>query len=275
MPPIPATDQLELSVDSGVAVVTLNRPQRLNAITDDMMRAFAGLWGGLDADPEVRVIVITGAGRGFCGGADVGALAEADEKPGEYQRLLSPRSCGVYKPVVAAVNGVCAGAGLHFVCDADLVLAADSATFLDPHVNVGQVSALEPISLSRVVPLGAVLRMVLLGSHERMTASRAQEVGLVSEVVPLERLMPRTRELASTIASASPAAVQGSLRAIWSGLDRGLSDALDEGWRILIDHRSHPDSREGPAAFLERRPPAWTVGPALSSDPSETPKEAE
>jgi enoyl-CoA hydratase/carnithine racemase len=99
--------------------------------------------------------------------------------------------------------------------------------------------------------------MVLLGRSERLDAARALELGLVSEVVPDDRLLDRALELATTVAQASPAAVQASLRAIWGSLDRGLDEALREGWDIILDHRGHPDAVEGPRAFAERRAPRW------------------
>ena len=155
------------------------------------------------------------------------------------------------------MNGVCAGAGLHFVADADIVICNEAATFLDTHVNVGQVTALEPIGLSRRIPFGLVTRMVCMGRHERITAQRAFDIGLVSEVVPAGQLMDRALEMARQVATASPATLQISLRAIWEGLDMGLTDAYHNGWGPLTAHWDHPDAAEGPKAFLEKREPHW------------------
>jgi (E)-benzylidenesuccinyl-CoA hydratase len=157
------------------------------------------------------------------------------------------------------VNGLCASAGLHFVADADIVICSENATFFDTHVHVGQVSALEPIGLSRRIPLGEVLRMVTMGKAYRMDAQRALELGLVSEVVALERLRARAVEIGHIIATASPQTVKTSLRAIWESLDRGLDEGLKHGYKLLQAHLDHPDATEGPAAFVAKRAPNWMV----------------
>jgi enoyl-CoA hydratase/carnithine racemase len=247
-----------------VAVLTFNRPDRLNALDATMKSALDTAWREIAADPEVRAVVTTGAGeRAFCSGADVGGLRDTmqDSQAATLQPYpqFTARQQRVFKPVICAVNGVCAGAGLHFVADADIVIASDNATFLDPHVDVGQVTAMEPIGLSRRIPLEAVLRMVVLGRSERVDARRALALGMVSEVVPVGGLRARAIELAAIAASKSPAAMQASLRAIWEGLDRSLGDALFRGFQDLMAHRSHPDALEGPRAFMEKREPRWTV----------------
>ena len=153
-------------------------------------------WQELDADPQVRVIVNTGAGDAFQTGLDVRQLAKDKDALREQSRRtkraelkLSAWHNGVQKPVIAAVNGVCAGGGLHFVADADIVIAASDATFLDPHVSIGQVSAYEVIALVRKSPMEPIVRMALAGRHERITAERARQLGILSEVVdPPERL---------------------------------------------------------------------------------------
>jgi enoyl-CoA hydratase/carnithine racemase len=211
----------------------------------------------------VRVIVITGGGRAFCSGADVGGLKEAAETTNDPSKVIVPkftnRMAGIWKPVIVAVNGVCAGAGLHFVADGDIVIASESSSFVDSHVNVGQVTALEPIGLLRKMSASAVLRMVILGKAERLNAQQALAAGLVSEVVPADQLIDRAMALAEIVAGVSPAAVQGSLKAVWESYEKPLAEAYANGFDILIRHRSHPDAVEGTAAFLEKRQPSWTV----------------
>ena len=148
-----------------IVVLTFNHPERLNALTAELRDRLTQIWPEIDADPSIRVVVLTGAGRGFCSGADMANRPVADAAaPGEPQLpRFTARQAHVYKPVITAVNGVCAGAGLHFVADADIVICSDKATFTDSHVNVGQVTALEPIGLSRKMPLGLVTRMVCVG----------------------------------------------------------------------------------------------------------------
>ena len=160
--------------------------------------------------------------------------------------------------MIAAVNGVCAGGGLHFVADADIVLAAADASFTDPHVSVGQASTMETIALMRKMPAEAVLRMALTGRHERMSAARAYELGMVSEVVdPPERLLEAAQQLAEKIARNSPAALRATKRALWGALEQGLTDACRAGAAELTGLWGHPDQTEGPAAFAEKREPRW------------------
>jgi enoyl-CoA hydratase len=270
--------ELLVERDGHVAVMTMNRPERLNAIDTEQIERLEAAWLELDADPDVRVIVFTGAGRGFCGGADlvarangasatrsVGSDANPDDiyphpRRGGGQIGFTARHCKVYKPVITAVNGVCAGAGLHFVADSDIVICSSNATFVDTHVNVGQITALEPIGLARRIPLGVVLRMVCLGKHERIDAKRALEIGMITEIVddPVA-LVPRAMELAELVATASPDTLRISLQSIWEGLDVGLQEAYLNGFRRVVGHWSHPDAIEGPKAFTEKREPQWTV----------------
>jgi enoyl-CoA hydratase len=157
------------------------------------------------------------------------------------------------------VNGVCAGGGLHFVADADVVIASSEATFLDPHVSVGQVSAYEVIGLLRKMPAEAVMRMALVGRHERLSAARALQLGMVSQVVPAADLERAAQELAEKIAHNSPAAMAATKRALWNALEVGLTDACRAGGRELVSMWGHPDQAEGPRAFAEKREPVWTA----------------
>lgn len=256
-----STDELLFERDGRVAVLTLNAPERLNALTHEMYDELAARWRELDADSSVRAVILTGAGRAFCAGAHVGGLTAAAERsaqdqPPSYPRFTA-RHLGFYKPVITAVNGVCAGAGLHFICDCDMVVAAASARFVDTHVDVGQVSALEPVGLLRRVPLERVLRMVVLGRAGSVDATEAVQIGLAGEVVPDDQLLPRAHELAQIAAAVSPATVQASLRAIWTSFELPLQKAYDLGYELIRAHRDHPDALEGVRAFSERRPPVW------------------
>ncbi len=245
--------------DGHVLFVELYRPDRLNALDWAMRTELEQLWTAVSAERDLRVVVLTGAGRGFCAGADVGDLAGPRRPYGEdvdAELSFLPGS-HLDVPVIVAVNGVCAGGGLHFVADADLAIASQTATFTDPHVSVGQVSALEPTSLAFRVPVPRLLRLALLGSSERLTAAEALTAGLVTEVVAPERLADRAAELASMIAANSPAAVAATRRALRSLERHLLHDAMVEGWAAVQRHWAHPDATEGPSAFAERRPPAW------------------
>lgn len=248
----------------GIALLTLNRPHAGNSINAKLDEEVGRIWEDVKADPHVTVVVLTGAGdRFFCSGADMKEWAETRELPmarlpdGRGFRLLA-RDHRVYKPIICAVNGVCGGGGLHFVNDSDIVICAAHATFMDPHVSVGQVSSEEPVALTRRVPFEFVMRLVLMGVHERVSAERAYQVGLVSEVVPGEQLLPRALAIAETVAKNSLAAMMKSKQAIVEGLEAGLSEALDHGFELIKSHWDHPDYIEGPRAFAEKRKPLWS-----------------
>ncbi|WP_067889789.1 enoyl-CoA hydratase/isomerase family protein [Nocardia vaccinii] len=240
-----------------------NRPERLNAYDSLMRQEFRRAWTELDSDPDVRVIVHTGTGRAFQTGAEVSDLEgeEVDQFSDTMRTLdlgLTGWHMNVGKPIITAVNGVCAGGGLHWIADADIVIAASDATFVDPHVSLGQVSALETIALMRKVPAEAILRMALVGSHERMTAQRAYELGMISQIVdPPDALHDAAQELAEKIARNSPAAMRATKRALWGALELGLTDACKAGATHLTSMWGHPDQNEGPAAFAAKRTPNW------------------
>jgi enoyl-CoA hydratase/carnithine racemase len=241
-----------------VLLVTLDRPARGNALDARMMSELSALWARVADDRDLRCVIVTGAGSSFCTGADVSMLA--DERRGadtadQELAFLPGRRIGI--PVIAAVNGTCAGGGLHFVADADFAIAAEGARFVDPHVTVGQVSALEPIQLRLRMRADILARMVLLGRHEMLDAAAAERAGLVSQVLPLDALLPTAWELAGRIASNSPEAVRLSRQALRATEERLIADDLELGWDAIRGHWDHPDASEGPAAYLEKREPKW------------------
>lgn len=260
-------DTLLVERHGPVGWLIFNRPDQLNAMNNAMRDELALAWRELDDDPAVRVIVHTGAGRAFQTGADVAELATDGVGMERYRRSLQEWDLhftswhqGVWKPVITAVNGLCAGGAFHWVADADIVLAASDAEFFDPHVSVGQVSAIEMITLLRKMPAEAVMRMALVGRHERMSAQRAHELGMVGEVVdPPERLREAAQELAEKIARNSPDAMAASKRALWGALEMGLTDACRAGAAELVSMWGHPDQEEGPRAFADKRDPEWQV----------------
>ena len=205
-----------------------NRPDSGNAMDARMMHELEDAWRELDADAGVRVIVNTGRGDAFQTGVDVAqmsrdreALREQSRRTKRFELRFTAWHNGVTKPVIAAVNGVCAGGGLHFVADADVVIASSNAQFLDPHVSVGQASVYETIALAKKSPMESVLRMAFTGRYERMPATRARELGIVSEVVdPPDRLREVAQELAERIAQQPPEELAAVKRALWDALER-------------------------------------------------------
>ncbi len=256
---------LALETQGPVGWLIFDRPAAGNAMDATMLGELETAWQELDADPAVRVIVNTGAGRAFQTGLDMvqltgdpDALRLQSRRTKRAELRLTAWHNQVWKPVIAAVNGTCAGGGLHFVADADIVIASSSATFLDAHVSVGQVTAYEAIGLLRKMPAEAVMRMALVGRHERISAHRALELGMISQVVdPPERLREEAQLLGEKIARNSPAAMAATKRALWQALELGLTDACRAGAKELASMWGHPDQDEGPRAFAEKREPVW------------------
>jgi enoyl-CoA hydratase/carnithine racemase len=248
-----------------VGWLIFDRPEAANSMDAAMFDELERAWTELAGDPSVRVIVNTGEGRSFQTGVDVmqmasdrDALREHARRTRDAQLRFTAWHCDVWKPVIAAVNGTCAGGGLHFVADADIVIAASDATFVDPHVSVGQVAAYEGIALARKSPMEAILRMALVGRHERVDAARAYQLGIISQVVdPPERLREEAQALAEKIAKNSPAAMAATKRALWGALETGLTEACRVGAGHLVSMWGHPDQEEGPRAFAEQRDAEW------------------
>jgi enoyl-CoA hydratase/carnithine racemase len=236
------TLQLEIGTDK-VATVTIDRPQAMNSFTVPMMREFAQLWTRLQSDDAVNAIVLRAAeGRAFSTGADVKA-AETDviidfarpfeqRDPGEF---LGPKSNRCWKPVIGAVHGLCCAGAFYWINECDFVVCSDDAQFFDPHVSYGMVAAVEPIGLSYRIPYGEVMRMMLLGNDERVSAQTALRIGLVTEVIAgHEALWNRARELAARIATKPSAALQGTVRAVWESQDVPRSAALTQSLKYPL-----------------------------------------
>ncbi|MER5436596.1 enoyl-CoA hydratase/isomerase family protein [Streptomyces sp. NPDC002588] len=220
-------------VTDHVATITLNRPEAMNGFNQRMLEEFTTLWDTVKSDDDIRVVVLRGAGdRAFCTGMDVKQGIDrhpnvwSQTDPGEY---LSPKLNQVWKPLVCAVHGMAAGGAFYWLNEADIMICSEDATFFDPHVSYGLTAALEPIGLARRIPLGEALRIALLGLDERVSAARALQIGLVSEVLPRDGLWDRADEIARIIAAKPPAAIQGTVRAIWESLDSTRTQALRTG----------------------------------------------
>ncbi|MFG1923389.1 enoyl-CoA hydratase/isomerase family protein [Cryptosporangium sp. NPDC048952] len=216
-------DTVLFDVADHIATITLNRPERLNSFNQTMINEFRDIWARARADDDIFVLILRAAGdRAFCTGVDT---TEGIHMPDDVWqkndpgRGLGPKQNKVWKPLIAAVHGMVAGGAFYWLNEADIVIGADDATFFDPHVSYGLTSALEPIGLARRIPLGEALRWALLGLDERMSAERAREIGLLSELVPYERLWDRADQLARIIAAKPAVSIQGTVKAIWETLD--------------------------------------------------------
>lgn len=247
----------------GVAYVTLDRPDALNAFDSTMMRELQDLWRALRVDDDVRCVVLTGSGeRAFCVGIDRNAddtyvVFERSTLYGTSNnymyddpgRALGPKANDLWKPVVCAVNGMACGGAFYMIAESDIVIAADHATFFDPHVTYGQAAVYEPMMLRQYISLGNVLRMSLLGARERVSAQTALQIGLVTEVVPAADLADAAAWLGESIASVEPSVIAGTLRAIWAANDLGRLDALSMAPSILSTSMDPEIMRAGNEAF--------------------------
>lgn len=249
--------------DDHVATITLNRPEALNSFNDDMAREITWAWETIRDADDIHAVVLRAAGeRAFCTGVDIkgGATWFASKNVWNFDdpgKWLSPKlHHRVWKPVIAAVHGMCAGGAQYFINEADIIICSDDACFFDPHANGGIVSALEPIGmLARGVPLGDVLRWALMGTEERITSETALRLGLVSEVTPRADLWDRAHEIAASIAARPPKPVQGTVRAIWESLDMNRSMALQNG--MAYTHIGNDPAAMVAAGQRVNKPPTY------------------
>jgi enoyl-CoA hydratase/carnithine racemase len=271
----PGYKTLEYAVQDGVAWVTLNRPEVHNAFDLTMIQEIHRCWRDLRDDDEVRVVVLTGAGdKAFCTGLDRTAAAVGSpdgprdigqrgatplhlDDPGD---VLPPKTGGgLWKPVIAAVNGMACGGAFYLLGEVEFIIAAEHATFFDPHTTYGMAAVFEPMLMLQRMPLGEVMRMSLMGSHERLSAQRAFEVGLVQEVVPAAELREAARRAAAAIASQPALAVQATVRAIWYAQELGHRQALDVGKTLVQLGTDEASLAEGQRAFDSGRRTEWRL----------------
>lgn len=254
-----------------VAVVTLNRPEVHNAFNTKMQFELQEIWSSLRSNDTIRAVILTGAGeRAFCSGIDRteaidGYLADQPDGEPATGRIgtpymfndpgsrINPKENGLWKPVIAAVNGMACGGALYMLGEVDIIVAAEHATFFDPHVSYGMVAGFETVHLLQKAPLGEVLRLALLGANERMSAERAYQIGLVSEIAPADELMDRAMWIAERIAAAPVLAVQGTLRAAWLGHELSRKQALAEVSTLVSLGTQHENIEEGQQAFRSGR----------------------
>jgi E-phenylitaconyl-CoA hydratase len=258
-----AGDDVLFTVADHIAYITFNRPASGNSLTPGTMSWFRDAWRRIAEDPEIRCVLMTGAGdRHFCTGADLSSVSETGSVGAGLGRasqelFLTSRQNNVWKPTVCAVNGVVAGGGLHFVVDADIVVASTNAVFLDSHVNVGMVGGPENVGLAKRLPLGTALRMTLQGRNYRLSAQRAYTLGLVDELVEPGELLATAEQIAHDITLNSPHAVSLSQQAVWSSVEMPYTQAVEYSFGLVKTHWQHPDFVEGPRAFAEGRAPNW------------------
>ncbi|MEQ4719485.1 enoyl-CoA hydratase-related protein [Nonomuraea sp. B19D2] len=249
---------VRIDVDGPVAVVTLNRPAKLNAITPDMAAALRACLSRVDADPAIRVAVLTGAGeRSFCVGSDIRELDEY-ATPWEFRNRgdYGDAVRALRKPIIAAVNGYAYGGGLELAMACDIRLAADTATFAAPEIKLGWIGGSgQSALLAHCVGPGNAATMLLTG--EPVNAARALAWGLVTDVVPQDKLLPAALELAGTIAKRPPIAAQTAKANLKAAYSMPLDQAIQYERDLQTVCFATQDAAEGRAAFAERREPVF------------------
>jgi enoyl-CoA hydratase/carnithine racemase len=229
------------------------------------------VWLALRTDDDVRCVVLDAGGdRAFCTGVDraealgdepardfgaVGGPFHFDD-PGEW---LGPKSNDLWKPVIAAVRGIACGGAFYLLGEVDIIIAAEDATFFDPHVTYGMAAVFESVHMLQRMPLGEVLRMQLTGAHERVGAQRAFQIGLVSEVVAPQDLAGAAEQLARVIASQPPLAVQATLRTVWAAQDLPRRQALDAGVALVAAGNTPEQLAEGQRVFASGQRVQWRL----------------
>ncbi len=256
--------ELDYDLKDGVLEVTLNRPEKLNALTANLIAEITGAMGFANDDPAVRAVIITGAGRGFCSGADLGATPPAERRPwtgvgpagGLGRMAIAIRECS--KPTIAAVNGAAAGAGLSIALACDLRIVSEAARFAAIFVRRGIMPDTgATFLLTQVARLDHALKMLMTG--EVIDAPTANAYGLVTELVPAEELLPRARTLAAQIAAGAPIAISLARKAAHLAAVNGtLASALSIEDRFVQICNESEDQAEGIRAFLEKREPVFT-----------------
>ncbi|MFC5800753.1 enoyl-CoA hydratase/isomerase family protein [Streptomyces formicae] len=241
--------RVETDKDTGVAVVTLDRPARHNAIDLAMAEELGRVWRAFRYDDSVRAAVVTGAGaRAFCTGIDRGAEVPQPSSPytiDDPLLTIGPKANDLWKPVVAAVRGLACGGAFYLLGEAEFVIAAEDAEFFDPHTTYGMVSAYESVYMAMRMPFGEVARMALMGTAERVSARRAYETGLVSEVTPPGDEVAAAVRCAAVVASYPTEAVQGTVRALWSAKEAARAQALAHAPHLIALGNLPPEQQAG------------------------------
>ncbi|WP_210582592.1 enoyl-CoA hydratase/isomerase family protein [Streptomyces sp. GESEQ-4] len=223
--------------DTGVAVVTLDRPDRLNAIDLTTATELHDAWRELRFDDSVRAVVLTGAGeRAFCTGIDRDSVVPQPNSPymtDDPLLRIGPKANDLWKPVIAAVRGIACGGAFYLLGESDFLIADPTATFFDPHTTYGMVSAYESVLMTQRMPYGEAARMALMGTAERISAQRAYDIGLVSELTEPGGALAAATECATVIAGYPTEAVQGTVRALWAAREGAVAQGFAQAPHLV------------------------------------------
>lgn len=250
---------IELDVRGHIAEIRLNRPAVLNAIDAEMDRALAQAWARIDADPEIRVALLTGAGdRAFCAGADLSDPPTGADglSFGGGLTGIGGRMVNLRKPLIAAIHGHVLGLGFELAMCADIIIAADNARFQLPEARAGFIDHCGVVHRAiRQLPHHVALAMIV--ASEPLDATRAFQLGLVNEMVGVSALRETAERWAQKVLACAPLAAQAAKQAALSGLDAGLESALGSRYLLIDAFARTSDAREAALAWAQRRPPVW------------------
>lgn len=244
-----------------VAIVRLNRPERMNALSAEMLDELSLLFERVGVDEDVRAVILTGTGhRAFSAGTDIGELQHLDVEGAERASLRGQRVCesveGCAVPVIAAVNGIAAGGGFELALSCHIRLASESATFSLPETKLGMLPAYGGTQrTARLIGTSRALELMLTG--QQLSAERALGYGLINRVVEPARLLDEAHALARTISGLAPLAIRACLKAVTRGINLPLDEGLELEAELFSSLFETEDVREGTRAFLEKRPPVF------------------
>ena len=257
---------LERRDTDAVCHLHLNAPERLNALSDEMLAALQEQIDALHDDTSVRVVVISGAGKAFCAGHDLKQMTagrQAEDGGKAYFKDLFDRCAQVMtgvqrlpQPVIAQVHGIATAAGCQLVASCDMAIAAEGTRFGVNGVNIGLFCSTPMVALSRNIPRKQAFEMLVTGQF--IDAHRAEALGLVNKVVPADDLAASTQDMAQLVASKLGAAVKIGKHAFYEQVQMGLDDAYAYTGQVMVENMLYRDTEEGIAAFLEKRPPGWS-----------------
>ncbi len=251
-------ENIAVEKDGAIGIVTLNRPQQLNALSYGLVKELALAMEALDQDPEVRVLVVTGGEKVFAAGADIKEMADAGPFDERVQGRLAfrDRINKISKPVVAAVSGYALGGGCELALSCDIIVASETARFGQPEINLGTIPGSGGTQrLTRLVGKYRAMEMVLVGEY--IDAAEAQRLGLVNKVVPVELLLEEAKAIAGKIAAKPPLAVKFVKESINKALNTTLDEGLEFERKSFYLLFSSEDRKEGMKAFLEKRKPEF------------------
>lgn len=250
------TDAVRTEVSDGIAVLTINRPEARNAVNGEVARGIAAAVDEFDARPDVRVLVLTGAGEVFCAGMDLKGFLAGDAPVVAGRGFAGLTERPPAKPVIAAVEGYALAGGFEIVLSCDLVVAAQTARFGLPEVRRGLVAGAGGLlRLPRRIPYHLAMEIILTGAH--VPAERLAEAGLINRVVPAGQALPAALELAAVIAQGAPLSLAASKRIVVESADWPSDEAFGRQGELISPVFASADAVEGARAFAEKRPPAW------------------